>query len=205
MNCASGEVRERICDALMDVVIERGYEKTTVTAIAERAGVDETGFESHFADVADCYTQTYRRNFAVFDRLVFGAYEAEETWRDGLRASAYAAARYLRDYTREVQFGVIPALGASDLVGAYRDQSFQHIVDLIDRGRQELGDPDSVDRTVAEVTLGSIYSALVRELNAGTGTRSAEEFVPLMMYLAVGPYLGEDAASEELEMPPPPE
>jgi len=206
MSDSGASEREQLMDALMDEVIGRGYEATDEAAIAARAGLDRAAFDRHFSGVADCYEQTYKRNYAVFDRLVFGAFEAQASWRDGLRASAYAAARYLRDYDREVRFGVIPALGASEQVAAYRDRSFQRIVDLIDAGRQETENPEAIGRGVAESTLGSIYETLVRRLGEeGGGARSAEDFVPEMMYIAVRPYLGQEAAREELSIPPPPD
>jgi AcrR family transcriptional regulator len=192
-------------EALMDSVIEVGYEPTSMDDVAQRAGVDPAAWRRHFEEKADCYAQTYRRNFDVFSRLVFGAFEAEDEWRDGLRASAYAAARYLRDYDREVRFGVIPALGAGGMVAAYRDTSFQRIVDLIDLGRQQLDDPDSMGRGAAEATLGAIYGQLVKRLGESEGTGSAEDFVPELMYIAVRPYLGHEVAREELAIPPPPE
>ena len=74
---------------------------------------------------------------------------------------------------------------------------------MIDAGRRELDDPESMGRSAAEGVFGSIYEALVKEQQAGKGTEAAYEFVPELMYIAVRPYLGHDAAREELSIPAP--
>ena len=173
--------------------------------VIERSGVARAEFDRHFAGKEDCYMQLFWEYTGAFDREVFGAYRAEAQWRDAVRACAYAAARYIRDHPREVACGVTLMFTAGDLAQAYRENHLQRIVDLIDAGRQELDDPDSMTRGVAEGVIGSIYQLLVRELQSGNGTGSAEDFVPDLMYLAVRPYLGNQAALEELSIPPPPE
>jgi AcrR family transcriptional regulator len=196
--------RERICEAMVDVVLERGYEGATVGLVAARAGVSEETFRRHFADEAECFMAVFRRYVGVFESRVVGAFGREDDWRAGLRAAAYAAAGYIRDYPRETRFGGIQILGAGPLPQAHSGNFLQRIVDLIDAGRQELDDPDSMSRGVAEGVLGSVYESLLRELQRGE-VRAPEDFVPELMYIAVRPYLGHEAAREELAIPPPPE
>ena len=130
------------------------------------------------------------------------AFEAGSCWRDSLRASAYAVVRFMRDNPREVGFGALHILAAGDLAQALPGAQLQRWVDLIDLGRQELDDPDSMGRGVAEGVLGSIHGRLLKELENGGGTGSLEQFVPELMYIAVRPYLGHEVAREELELPP---
>ena len=196
--------REKLMDALMDCVLAEGWSGVDQAAVCEAAGLPIAAFERHFSGIPELYEETYERNYAVFEHLVFDGFEGQ-AWRDRLRGAAYAAARYLRDHDREVRFGAIPASEGSELVGASRDRAFQRLIDLIDAGRQEMDDPDSLGRGVAEGVLGSIYETLVRRMSHGEGTTSAETFVPEMMYLAVRPYLGQEVAQEELAIPPPPE
>ncbi len=195
---------ERICQAMIDVVIERGYEQTTIDAVVERAGVERAAFDSRFAGKEDCFMQTYRSHVAdPFEVAVFGAYESEETWRDSLRACAYEAARFIRDNARECRFGSIEMMQVGPVAQAHRERQLHGIVDLIDAGRQELDDPDSIGRGAAEAALGSIYLTAVKEL--GKGNAEGVGMVPELMYLAVRPYLGDEVAREELTIPPPPE
>lgn len=197
--------RERLEEAIVDHMAEHGYRRLTIAAIVERAGVEPGAFERHFTDLEDGVLQVYWRHTDEFTDLVFGAFEAREVWRDGFRDAAYTAARYIRDNPRIVRFGTVQMFEAGLMAQAQRANHLQRMVDLIDAGRQELDDPDSVGRGVAEGAFGAIYELVVKDVQAGRGTRSAEDFVPELMYIAVRPYLGHEVAREELSIPPPPE
>jgi AcrR family transcriptional regulator len=203
--------RERIREALIDVALAIGYratsldyQDTSLRLVLDRAGVDQVEFERHFTSLEDCYLQIYLENRADFDRAVFSAFDDAASWREGMRAGAYAAARYIRDNTRGVAFSLLQRFNVDDIAQVYRERQLEEIVDRIDLGRQELDDPDSMTRHVAEAIMGSLYDLMVGELLRGNGPR-AEEFVPDLMYVAVRPYLGHRAALEELSIPPPAE
>jgi hypothetical protein len=80
----------------------------------------------------------------------------------------------------------------------------ERIVDLIDAGRVESDDPDSVPRDIATGAFGSVYEFLVKQFHDGADISRLERYVPDLMYLAVSPYVGHDRAREELLIPPPP-
>lgn len=189
----------RLRQAVIDEVLEHGYEGLEIDRAVARAGLDRGDFERLFEGKEDCCLRVYEANMADFDGLVFGAYEAEGTWRDGLRSAAYAAARYLRDHPREVVFGEIQMREGGEMAQALRDNYLQRIVDLIDAGRHEMDNPEELGRGVAEGVCGSIYNFLIRELQAEGGVLSPEDLIPDLMYIAVRPYLGHDAAQEELD------
>lgn len=191
--------REQFRAALTDLVLERGCEAVTVEMAIERAGLERGVFDRHFADLSDCLLDAYLAYSGDFDRRVFGAFEAEEGWRDGMRAAAYAAARFVRDRPREIRFGAVALLQAGPVIQAHRANHLQRLVDLVDGARQELDDPDSLNRAVAEGVLGSINETVVRQLQSGN-VRAPEDYVPELLYIAVRPYFGHEAAREELEM-----
>jgi AcrR family transcriptional regulator len=189
----------------MDLVVERGYDGTTEEMVIARAGVEREEFERDFGDLQECCMLVYRENIADFNRVVFGAAEASgDRWRDRLRAAGYAAARYIDARPVQTRFDMIQMLGFGDMAQAYRDRYLGELVDLIDEGRKELPDPDSMSRDVALGVFGSVYQFLLRELEGSREPLKAESFVPQLMYIAVRPYLGHDVAHEELTMEAPP-
>jgi AcrR family transcriptional regulator len=199
-----GDDRDRrIREALLDLVDERGYEDVTVTDVAAQAGVEQDEFDRRIADKEQLCVAVFEAIAGDAQGEVLAAFEAGEGWRESLRASAYAMVRFMRDHPREVGFGALHILAAGDLAQVHREQQLQQWVDLIDLGRQELDNPESMGRGVAEGVLGSIHARLLKELGEGKGTDSLEQFVPELMYIAVRPYLGHEVAKEELEMPPP--
>jgi AcrR family transcriptional regulator len=205
---ATPDSRTRIRNAVMTLVVERGFDGTSEQMVIERAGVEQADFERQFEDLTTACVEIYRENIDDFNREVFGAAEAAgDDWRDRLRAAAYTAARYIDARPVQTRFDMIQMLGVGDMAQAYRDRYLGQIVDLIDEGRGELPDPESMSRDVAMGVFGSIYQFLLRELEGRREPVTAESFVPQLMYIAVRPYLGHDAAHEELtvEAPPPTE
>ena len=199
-----GGPRERIVEAMVDLMLQRGYEETTVEAVIERAAVRRADFDRHFAGKQDCCLQVYLRNNELFDRRVQAAFAAHESWRDALRAAAYASADYFTEYPRRVRFNTIAVLGAGEMLAVQRDAYLQHLADLIDAGRNELPDPDSVPRSLAESVIGSVFERILRDIHRGDAAVHARDVVPELMYIAVRPYLGHEVALQELSVPPPP-
>jgi hypothetical protein len=105
-----------------------------------------------------------------------------DDWRARLRTAVYLLYR---------ERGVLP-LGS----GA------EQLADLIDEGRADPEAPESLTRVTAESLAGAI--ALELHLAIREGLRSERELVPTLMYAAVLPYGGPEAAAEELRIPPPP-
>jgi AcrR family transcriptional regulator len=195
----------RIAEAVVELMVEDGYGEMTIAAVADRAGVDRADFDRHFESLESCVLEVYWEYTDAFTDLVFAAYEEEGCWREGFRAAAYTAARWIRDNPRVVRFGTVQMFEAGLMAQAQRASHLQRMVDLVDAGRQELDDPNAVGRAVAEGAFGSIYEFMVKEVSAGHGTRAAEEYVPELMYIAVRPYLGDEVARQELKIPPPEE
>lgn len=194
--------RERIEAAAFDLMLERGYAETTVDAVCERAGVTAEQFHRHYQDLQAWVAVAYTQINDEFDCRVQAAHDAQEGWRDSLRAAAYAAADFFAEHPREVRFGTVAIAEAGEMVAARRDANLQHFVDLIDAGRQELPEPDSLSRSVAESVIGAIFERLMKDAGRG-GVGHARTLVPELMYLAVRPYFGHDEARKELSAPPP--
>jgi hypothetical protein len=195
--------RARIRSAVIPLAIDHGIPDLTAATICERAAVELDFFGRHFDDVPDCCTQIYVANIDEFDRIVFGAVERADGWPARLRASAYAAARYVRDRPLEARFNFVEMLEAGEEAQVYRDRYVRRIVDLIDEGRREAVDPDSLGEDLALAAFGSIYEFLARQFQAFDDIARIERHVPGLMYLAVRPYLGHEIARAELSIPPP--
>ena len=193
--------RARICEALIALVAERGYEPTTVEMIVKRAGVTRVDFERHFADRQDCFDQLWEEMNADYIAGLRRHFDGDGPWRDRLRVSAYFVLRYfLKDLTRATFF-LVGALGAGELAVARRDRQIAVGIDLMDAARAELPDPDSVPRAQAEAVVGTIYQTLFATARKSDPKR-AIELVPQLMYIAVMPYFGVKAAEEELRRGP---
>jgi AcrR family transcriptional regulator len=196
----SGE-RERICEAMLDLVSEQGYEATGLDEVLARAGVPRGDFERLFGSMQECAVFVFESFMAECIGATRRAYDSKAEWPDSLRAAAYALARWLKEHPREVRFGAVEMLWVSELSQARRELAFQTFAELADGGRAVAEDPDSVPAFSGEAVVGSVAKTLAKRAQQ-KGT-SPYEFVPQLMYLAVLPYLGEEAAEAELRIPAP--
>jgi AcrR family transcriptional regulator len=188
--------RERIVEALIETAAERGYAETKVETIIERARVDRSAFDRHFRGKYDCFLSTWQELNETCMREMVEAYNSEEDWPDRLRAVACEIVEGLRHDPRRAHFAV-EVLAAGDAARARRDMTMRVIASLIDAGRNEMDDPDSVPHTTAEALAGSAYGQIYARVVRGRADE-LPALVPQLMSAAVMPYLGMDAALAEL-------
>jgi hypothetical protein len=153
-----------------------------------------------------------RRDQAFAERIEAGtgelterllaAYLAESGWRKGLRAVAYELRRFLLEDPTRAREMVLESALAEDRAREIREQGIARLTALIDLGRAEAADPDSLSPATAAVTAGAIYNRMHRGLEEGPENLTTE-MVRELLYAAVLPYLGREAALEELRLPPP--
>jgi AcrR family transcriptional regulator len=193
--------RERIVDAVIELVGTRGYAATTTEMIVERAAVSHEEFEAHFADKADCYLQVYESEGHRFMARTAEAFAASEDWRERMRRTAYEIYDYVREDPIRARFVTVEPINAGGRAAAFLDAKLALLVELVHAGRFELEDPDSVPRSAAEAAVGSSWEKMLRRVR--NGELGDDGAVRELMYVAVLPYLGEKVAKEELERPRP--
>ena len=170
--------------------------------LLERAAVDQQAFERHFADLEDCFCELFQELSNEYLLRVGGAYAAEQGWANQLRAAAYEGLRFLREDLPRARFLFIEVLSAGTRAHLVRDQNMEALFELIDLGRAELADPDSLSRDTAVSIGGGIYERTHVAIDRDD-PKVWETLVPEFMYTLVLPYLGPEAALEELSIPPP--
>jgi len=193
---AASPERDRIVEALIEIAAECGYADTTIELIVERAGLDRPAFDRHFRSKYDCFISAWQEmNESCLQEMV-EAFNSQESWPDQLRAVACEIVDGLRNDPGRASFAV-EVLAAGDAARARRDMTMRVIASLIDAGRNEMADPESVPHTTAEALAGSAYGQVYAKVVRG----DAEELpglVPQLMSAAVMPYLGIDAGLAEL-------
>jgi len=194
--------RRRLADALTALAAERGYAQLTLADLLQRAEIDEGAFHRHFVDLDACAAEAVRAGTDELLTRAAAAFLVEQGWRNQLRAVAYALLAFLQEDPARAHLMVVDSLAAGPEAIAIREGGMQGLTELIDQGRQEMDDPDSVSRTAAETTAGTIYNRMHVAIEAGD-LAAGREMVPELMFTAVRPYCGREAALEELSIPPP--
>jgi AcrR family transcriptional regulator len=184
---------------MVGVTGTHGYDATTIEAVCARAEVSRCDFDRSFADKEDCFLCAYDQVAAEFGERVLGAYEAHTTWHDSLWAAGWAAIAFLQEDPRRARFFAVEVSKAGDRAQARRDRVMQIFADLVDAGRAELEDPSRLSRATAEVVAGAIYYTIQNKILEGSLDRG-EDFLVELIYIAMLPYYGVQAAEAELRV-----
>lgn len=198
---AQDPVRKRIATAMIELAGAHGLEATTVAMVCERAGVGRAAFDRSFAGKEDCFLRVHGEIATEFCQRVGAAFAGPRAWHDQIWAGAWAAMRFLQEDAARARFFVVAVNGAGARAQARRDRVLQGLADMIDAGRSELEEPDSVSRTTAEMVTGAIYGTIMAKIRDGAIERG-EEFLSELVYMAMMPYLGARAAEDELLVQP---
>lgn len=135
-------------------------------------------------------------------RRLGAVFASEAEWAGQLRAVAYGLRDFLREDEGRARAMMLEAPHGNAETRAIRERGIEGLVAMIDRGRQELEDPEAVPRAAAEIAAGAIYNRIHVGVEAGVESLD-DEMVRELMYTAVMPYLGIEAALTELAAPAP--
>jgi AcrR family transcriptional regulator len=190
--------------ATMEVLRERGFEATEVGEICRRAGVRLGDLPQVMRDKRYLVVAVSEAYADDFQDQVGAAFAAEPVWPGNLRAAAYEVVRWIERHPEAAWWGSVGVIEAGEAARARRDEVFAWAARMIDAGRDVAPDPAQVPRHAATLAIGSIVETMGRNMQGGIKGKPVDG-VRWLMYAAVRPYLGEEAARAELEIPPPPD
>jgi AcrR family transcriptional regulator len=198
----AAEERRALFDALLELCLQRGYGQIEIADLLERANLPESAFRRHFSDLEDCFCAKLEDERELFFAAVTRALRDQVLWVDRLRAAAYALLRFLEADERRRHFLTTELNAAGERAKRIWTETIAApLLDLLDQGRAERDDQAIRSRTTAEAVGGGIFMQLTSAAERG---QLDEAGVPKLMYSAVLPYLGPEAAERELSIPPPP-
>jgi AcrR family transcriptional regulator len=196
-------VRAQLREALIDLCFERDLGSVSVADLCRRAGVEEADFHRRYADVVDAFCDFYEEERDAILAAVAAATDGIEDWRERVRVTAYVIYRGLGREERVTNFTTSQVSIAGERAQRIQIEGLTAMFELLDEGRGEAEFGAGLTRGTAE----AVTSGILAQLNAAAakGPLPPErEVVPEMLYLALLPYLGPEAAREELRIPPPP-
>jgi AcrR family transcriptional regulator len=132
--------RERMLDAIANVVAEKGYAATRVADITEYAGVSRKTFYELFTDKEDCFLAAYDAITALLmGRMAGGLAEvADGTWEERVSALLGEFLRFLASEPAFARMCIVEVLGSGPKGLARRDaaiEAFFPVVDQIPRSQ----------------------------------------------------------------------
>ncbi|MFC4909019.1 TetR/AcrR family transcriptional regulator [Actinomadura gamaensis] len=185
--------RDRLIDAFVQVIAERGYAGATIGRITEAAGVTKKTFYSHFTDLDDCFLAAYERGTAIVLSGMAAAFGAEPTWPDGIRAALRTVLSMLAAAPPFARMAMVEVNAAGPRVRRAR-------IECMERFRAFLAGPPpgpgetAVPTVVADAVVGGVYSTIYVHIENGETTR-LPELLPQLTYFALMPLVGRREAA----------
>ncbi len=189
--------RERLLEATMQVVAEKGYAATTVADLTKRAGISRTTFYELFADKEACFLAAYDNRVDVLVRQISAAYEAQERWPDRARAGLATLLEALAADPAQARLALVDVTAAGPAAQRRFRAAVQRLTPFFDEGRDFApggrGLPANTSRMAAGAVVGLIADELIAE--------RADKLPSLLsdvLFATLVPYLGPDAAAREV-------
>ena len=221
--------RGRMLVAAVEVVCEVGYRGMSVARVTGRAGVSRRTFYEVFEDREDCFLAVFDDVLARVAAVAVVACGGEGCWREKVRAGLASVLWFIGDQPGLGALVVVDALGAGPRVLERRARCLEMLGRIVDEGRVVgsggggplAGDGRGFSPSVltAEGVVGAVFSVIharMLEQAHGVGAGSVRsgsserwEAVSLagllnpLMAMIVLPYLGREAAAQELVRPAP--
>ena len=192
--------RDRMIEAMISAVAEKGFSETTVADIISRAGVSRATFYEQFADKEDCFIAAYADVMGRMLAFVAEGFAAEgdRDWVDSVRGGARSLLTYLAQNPVAVRVGIVEGFGAGSRARDRYQEAVGSFFPFLDAGRELIDDGDRVPGEAARVVVGGISALIFNEASAGRA-ENLPNLLPEMVYLAVVPYVGHEGAMAAME------
>ncbi len=190
--------RNRIHQAMIEVVSERGYPETRVVDVIGAAGVSRKTFYELFESKEDCFLAAYDVLLENLLGEATNAFESRsgEPWSSRIAAALEALLEHLAEHPGEARFAIVEVLAAGPKALARRDAALRQFTGFLESGRSE----SSVDLPgiTSIAVAGGINELLYSEILHGAVSRLPGRLPDLMFWVTL-PYLGAEVAGAERE------
>jgi AcrR family transcriptional regulator len=193
--------RQRLLAAMLRATAELGYREVSVQDVLDRAGVSRPTFYEHFENKEDCFLAAFDAAAARLRQRLDSAGEEGETWRERLRLALEELLRFVAEEPDAAMSLIVDARAACAPALLRRDELLDHFASCLDTQVRAETPADTPPSAIAAAGIvGGIEALLYSRINRGE-TDDLESLLPSLMYFAVLPYEGHEAASEELAVP----
>ncbi|GAA0723852.1 TetR/AcrR family transcriptional regulator [Dactylosporangium roseum] len=191
--------RDRLFDALVHTVAQKGYANATVSDICRAAGVTRPAFYALFAGKEDALIATYRHGTDLLLTLMERAYLAEPAWRDGARAALRVMLQVLAELPAFAVVAVVEIDAAGPPARAERARLLRRFDRFFAEAPQAAALP--MPEELVETIVGGIYATVYRYVAAGR-VEQLPALLPTLSYFTLVPFVGREEAALELDGAP---
>jgi len=192
--------RERLLAGMLRATAELGYREVSVQEVLDRAGVSRPTFYEHFDNKEACFLAAFDAAAARLRERIDIAASDSEGWRERLRLGLEEVLHFVGEDPDAAMTLIVDGRAACPDALARRDDLLDHFSSCLDEMvRAEVPAGEAPSAIAAAGIVGGIEALLYSRLNRGEAD-DVQSLLPSLMYFAVLPYEGHEAASEELAL-----
>jgi len=184
---------------MLEAVGSRGYEQATVQDAITRAGLYRQAFYDNFEDKEACYLEALDAGSAWVELAMRRAVAGEPGWRGQLRGALGGLLGFLDEEPEIGRALLVEVHAAGPRAVSKRTEAMERAAKAVDLAREE--SEDDAPAISAEAVVAGVLAVLHSRL-AGGEDGGFTRLLPELMYLAVLPYFGVEAAAEEMRAEP---
>lgn len=191
-------VREGEMEGTLHVVGELGYRGASVRAVLEYSGGHRKQFYDHFDSLEDCFERAYE---TWIERLGVSLLEAAVSvpgWASGVQAGLIRLFRFVTEQAPIARSLFVEVHVAGGGALSVHDEALERLAAALDSVRAEIEPAGAPPEATGIFVVGGIEACLCEVLAEGNQNRIWDA-LPELMHLAVGSYLGKEAAEEAFE------
>ncbi len=189
--------RDRLLEAAVRVVAEKGYAATTVADLTREAGISRTTFYAMFEDKEGCFLAAYDGIVDALVRRVAAAYEAEEGWPNRARAGLAALLEALAAEPAVARLALVEVGSAGPAAQRRYRAALQRLTPFFDEGRDFAAGGRNLPANTSRMAIGAVAGLISDELTEGRA-----EYLPNLisevLFATLVPYIGPAAATREV-------
>lgn len=190
--------RDRLLEAAVRVVADKGYGAMTIGDLTKEAGVSRTTFYELYEDKEACFLAAYDNAVEMLVRRVIKAYESEGDWPDRAAAGLTALLETLAEEPALARLSLVDIGRAGPAAQRRYRAAIQRLIPLFDEGRDFAAGGRNLPANTSRMAIGGVTGLVSDELVAGR----AEDLPGLLsdvLFATLVPYIGPDAAAREVE------
>jgi AcrR family transcriptional regulator len=190
--------RERLLEAAVRVVAEKGYGAMTIGDLTREAGVSRTTFYELFEDKEQCFLAAYDRAVEVLVRRVTAAYEGAGDWPERAAAGLVALLEALAEEPDLARLSLVDIGNAGPAAQRRYRAAVQRLTPLFEDGRDYAAGGRALPANTSRMAIGGVTGLIADELVAGRAAQ-LPGLLSDVFFATLVPYIGPDAASREVE------
>jgi AcrR family transcriptional regulator len=189
--------RQRILDAVADVVSLVGYQAMSVESIVGAAGVSRRTFYDNFKSKEDAFLTAFETIAAELVTEVQAAFDSSQTFPEGVITCLRTFLEFVAAHPHYADACLVEVLAAGPAALERRNGVMAALSELLHRGAETMPESMHPPKLTAETIVGGIYEIVYSRVLHGK-TSELPELLPDLAYSMMLPYLGHEAAGHAL-------